>query len=146
MKTHKDLLVWQKAIDFVTEIYKFTSDFTSHEMYRLTSQLRRASISIPSNIAEGAARNSDKEFVRFLYIARASASEAETQLIISHEIGYIHKNTLDQEVEKLHTLQKQLNQFNWGIYNYMLFLNKSKSTEKWFFKLKIILEQLRLIR
>jgi len=93
MKTHKDLLVWQKAIDFVTEIYKFTSDFPSHEMYGLTSQLRRASISIPSNIAEGAARNSDKEFVRFLYIARASASEAETQLIISENLGYLPTNT-----------------------------------------------------
>lgn len=93
MKTHKDLLVWQKAIDFVTEIYKFTSDFTSHEMYGLTSQLRRASISIPSNMAEGAARNSDKEFVRFLYIARASASEAETQLIISENLGYLPTNT-----------------------------------------------------
>lgn len=88
MKTHKDLLVWQKSIDFVTGIYEFTSDFPSHEMYGLISQLRRASISIPSNISEGAARNSNKEFVRFLYIARASAAEVETQLIISENLGY----------------------------------------------------------
>lgn len=101
MKTHKDLLVWQKAIDFVTEIYKFTSDFPNHEMYGLTSQLRRASISIPSNIAEGAARNSDKEFVRFLYIARASAAEVETQLIISENLRYALSTIINLKEELL---------------------------------------------
>jgi len=75
MKTHKDLIVWQKSINFVTKIYKETNSFPNTELYGLTSQLRRASVSVPSNIAEGAARNTDKEYVRFLFIARASAAE-----------------------------------------------------------------------
>ena len=100
MNIHKDLLVWQRAIDFVTQVYKLTSEFPNHEMYGLTSQLRRASISIPSNIAEGAARKSDKEFVRFLYIARASAAEVETQFIISENLGYVlsDKSNLKKEL------------------------------------------------
>lgn len=100
MKTHKDLLVWQKSIDFVTEIYKKTSNFPSVETYGLVGQLRRAVVSIPSNIAEGAARKSDKEFVRFLYIARASAAEVETQLIISENLGYLisDNNKLKEEL------------------------------------------------
>tara|TARA_R110002049_G_scaffold125367_1_gene280991 strand:- start:31309 stop:31671 length:363 start_codon:yes stop_codon:yes gene_type:complete len=100
MKTHKDLLVWQKAIDFVTKVYQLISEFPNHEMYGLTSQLRRAAVSIPSNIAEGAGRKSDKEFVRFLYISRASAVEVETQLIISENLGYVQsdKNKLKEEL------------------------------------------------
>ncbi|MCI2227534.1 four helix bundle protein [Polaribacter sp. MSW13] len=100
MKTHKDLLVWQKSIALVTEIYKLTNEFPNHEMYGLVSQLRRAAISIPSNIAEGAGRKSDKDFVRFLYIARASAAEVETQLIISENLGYLqsNKNNLKEEL------------------------------------------------
>jgi len=89
MKTHKDLLVWKKSIDFVTELYKETSNFPNIETYGLVSQLRRAVVSIPSNIAERAARNSDKEFVRFMNIARATAAEVETQLIISENLGYL---------------------------------------------------------
>jgi four helix bundle protein len=101
MKTHKDLLVWQKSIDLVTAMYKLTNGFPSNEIYGLTSQLRRASVSIPSNIAEGAARNSDKEFVRFLYIARASAAEVDTQLIISENLGYIKLEKIKLKEELL---------------------------------------------
>jgi four helix bundle protein len=101
MKTHKDLLVWQKSIDLVTAMYKLTNGFPNNEIYGLTSQLRRASVSIPSNIAEGAARNSDKEFVRFLYIARASAAEVDTQLIISENLGYIKSEKIKLKEELL---------------------------------------------
>lgn len=92
MKTHKDLIVWQKSIDFVSELYKETSNFPKEEQYGLVSQMRRAAVSVPSNIAEGAARNSDKELLRFLHIARGSASELETQLLISENLGYMEIN------------------------------------------------------
>ncbi len=88
MKTHKDLIVWQKSINFVTRIYEETKSFPKEEIYGLVSQLRRAAVSIPSNIAEGAARNTDKEYARFLFIARASASEIETQLIIAENLNF----------------------------------------------------------
>lgn len=97
MNTHKDLLVWKKSIDFVTEIYKLTQNFPKEEQYGLVSQLRRSAISIPSNIAEGAARNSEKEFIRFLQIARASATEIETQLIIAKNLDYL---TIDNNLQE----------------------------------------------
>jgi len=90
---HKDLDVWKKAIEFVAEIYKITRNFPKDEIYGLTSQIRRAAVSIPSNIAEGAARNSTKEFIQFLYIALGSSAETETQLIIAKEIGYVENNS-----------------------------------------------------
>ena len=107
MKTHKDLIVWKKSIDFVTDIYKETNVFPKQEQYGLVSQLRRAAVSIPSNIAEGASRKSRKEFIQFLHIARASSSELETQLIISKKIGYLSSDNLDLE-EKLSVISKML--------------------------------------
>jgi len=100
MNTHRDLMVWKKSIDFVTKIYKLTERFPKTEMYGLTSQLRRAAVSIPSNIAEGSARDSDKELARFLNISRASAAEVETQLIISENLGYLEttNNKLKEEL------------------------------------------------
>ena len=108
MKTHKDLIVWQKSIDFVTELYKETSNFPKEEQYGLVSQMRRAAVSIPSNIAEGAARNSDKELARFLFIARASASELETQLLISENLGYLVEVSPNKLKENLLELSKML--------------------------------------
>jgi four helix bundle protein len=81
VKTHGDLDVWKNGIELVKKIYILTKDFPKEEIYTLTSQIRRLAISIPSNIAEGAARNSKKEFIQFLYIALGSAAELETQLI-----------------------------------------------------------------
>jgi four helix bundle protein len=115
MKTHKDLIVWKKSIDFVTEIYKETSNFPREEMYGLISQLRRAAVSIPSNIAEGAGRNTNKEYARFLFIARASAAEIETQLLISENLGYIKlsENQLnDNLLEILKMLTSLINKIN----------------------------------
>jgi four helix bundle protein len=83
------LQLWQEGIALSREIYNVTAAFPKEEMYGLTSQMRRASISIPSNIAEGAARGSDKEFLQFIIIARGSLMELETQLILAREIGYI---------------------------------------------------------
>ncbi len=86
---HKKLEVWKKSIEFVKEIYKLTEEFPSSEGYGLTNQIRRAAVSIPSNIAEGAARLSDKEFIQFLNIALGSCAEVETQLIIANDLNFI---------------------------------------------------------
>jgi len=104
MLTHKDLIVWQKAIDFVVDIYISTNNFPKEEVYGLTSQLRRAAVSIPSNIAEGYGRFSDKELIHFLFISLGSASEIETQLIISHRLNFLK----DEEFEKLNNLNVEI--------------------------------------
>lgn len=88
MKTHKDLDVWKNSMDLVTLIYQQTKSFPKDETYGLTNQLRRCAVSIPSNIAEGAARNHKKEYIQFLYIALGSASEVETQLLIAKNLNY----------------------------------------------------------
>jgi four helix bundle protein len=86
---HKDLDVWKKSMDLVLEIYKKTESFPNHELYGLTSQIRRSAVSIPSNIAEGAGRKSRIDFIRFCYIAMGSVCELETQYILSIRLGYI---------------------------------------------------------
>lgn len=89
MKSHKDLNVWKGSIDFVAEIYRITERFPRAEQFGLQAQMRRAAISIPSNISEGASRATNKEFIQFLHIALGSASELETQLIIAQKIGLL---------------------------------------------------------
>jgi four helix bundle protein len=89
MKSHNDLRVYKESMDLVIEIYKITNSFPDSEKFGLTSQIRRAAVSIPSNIAEGAARESKKEFKRFLYISLGSASELETQIEISNRLSFI---------------------------------------------------------
>jgi len=87
-KTHKDLEIWKDGIKLVTRIYKLTKNFPNEELYGLTSQMRRAAVSYPSNIAEGAARESITEYIRYIYISLGSLSELETQLIISRNLGF----------------------------------------------------------
>lgn len=91
-RKHHDLIVWQEAITLVKDIYCITKDFPKEEKYGLTNQIRRAAISVPCNIAEGAARTSNKEMLQFLSIARGSLSELETQIIIVKELGYLKEN------------------------------------------------------
>lgn len=91
VKSHKDLKVWKESMELVVLIYAATKEFPKDELYGLTSQIRRAAISIPSNIAEGAGRNGSKEFIRFLYIALGSLSELETQLEIAIKLNYVEK-------------------------------------------------------
>lgn len=86
---HQDLMVWQESIEFVGEIYTLSKRFPAEEVYGLTSQIRRAAVSIPSNIAEGAGRGTNKEFLHFLYVARGSLAEVETQLLISQKLNYV---------------------------------------------------------
>ena len=101
MATHKELKIWKLGIDLVIDIYKVTGDFPSEEKYGLTSQLRKSSVSIPSNIAEGAARKNDKEFLQFLFYSLGSISELETQLIISKRLGYPIPEGILNKVEEL---------------------------------------------
>ena len=120
MKTHKDLDVWKNSITMVKEIYRITSSYPKEELYGLTNQIRRASVSIPSNIAEGAARNHEKEFVQFLYIAQGSLSELETHLIISEELNFIEKYDFDLLIAKFNEIRAQLS----GLIKYLKNKNK----------------------
>ena len=101
---HKELKVWQKSMEFVKDVYEMTEQFPGAEIYGLTSQLRRAAVSIPSNIAEGSARSSDRELIQFLYIAIGSMAEVETQLILARELGFV-KN-IDRCLDKLVQIRK----------------------------------------
>jgi len=96
MHQFKKLDVWNRSVDLAVEIYSLTKSFPSEEKYGIISQMRRCSVSISSNIAEGAGRNTDGEFVHFLGIAEGSANELETQTIISFRLGYIQKIDLEK--------------------------------------------------
>ncbi|MGB5230694.1 MAG: four helix bundle protein [Desulfoprunum sp.] len=111
VQSYKDLIVWQKALDLVEIIYQVTKTFPKEELYGLTNQLRRAGVSIPSNIAEGHARSSTQEFHRFLSIARGSLGEVETQLIIAQRLGYLSKSQLDPIL----ALQTEINKMTNGL-------------------------------
>lgn len=101
VRTHRDLEIWKMGIELVEKIYKGISGFLMKEIYGITSQMRRAAVSIPSNIAEGVARNSGKEFIQFLYISLGSLSELETQVIIASKIGYLDSLDLVNSIEIL---------------------------------------------
>jgi four helix bundle protein len=106
MHNYKQLKVWDKAIDLVVDIYKATAGFPNEEKYGLTSQMRRSAVSIPSNIAEGAGRNSDKEFCHFLAVAHGSSYELETQVIVSERLNLINKEICDDLCNKIMEVQK----------------------------------------
>jgi four helix bundle protein len=92
---YKDLIVWQKAMDLVSAVYSLTRTMPEDERFGLTNQIRRAAVSVPSNIAEGQGRRSGAEFVRFLRIANGSRQELETQLLVAARLGYIDKKGCD---------------------------------------------------
>lgn len=89
LKNYKELKVWQKAYHLCIEIYKITKDFPKEERYGLISQIRRASVSVPSNIAEGYGRKTTREYIQALYVAYGSNCELETQILLSGDLGYI---------------------------------------------------------
>jgi four helix bundle protein len=107
IRGHKDLEVWKKSLNFVTTVYKLTQQFPKEEIYGLTNQMRRAAVSVPSNIAEGAARASGKEFAQFLHIALGSLSELETQLLIAGNLGYL--GTVKELTMETELIRKLLN-------------------------------------
>jgi four helix bundle protein len=108
LKTHKDLDVYKNSIELVKSVYALTRSFPKDELFGISSQMRRAAVSIPSNIAEGAARQSDREFVHFLYISLGSLSELDTQVDISEELKFIgHQASVDTQT-KIVTIKQML--------------------------------------
>jgi len=110
MRNFRTLNVYHQSIAFATTIYQTTESFPTKEKYGLISQIQRAAVSIPSNIAEGSSRRSSTEFARFLDIAMGSAFELETQLTIAHNIGYLNSESQQKLLEELTSIQKQTNQ------------------------------------
>ena len=95
MRPHQNLDAWKKSVDFVVMVYKMTENFPKEEKFGLTSQIRRAAVSVPANIAEGAARKSDREFLQFLSISQGSASEVETELLIAYRLGFLSESSFE---------------------------------------------------
>ena len=95
MRPHEKLDVWKRAIEFVVTVYKLTEKFPRDEKFGLTSQIRRAAVSVPANISEGAARHTTKEFRYFLSNAQGSVSELATELLIANKLGYLRRETFD---------------------------------------------------
>lgn len=99
LRTHKDLLLWQRSMRLAADVYRYARTLPRHELIGLVTQLQRSAVSIPSNIAEGAGRRTTKEFLSFLYIARGSWAELDTQLLLAHELGYVN----DEEMAHIRT-------------------------------------------
>ena len=101
IKTHKDLAVWKEAVTLAKEVYRLTANFPKEETYGLVSQIRRAAVSIPSNIAEGAARNSNKEFIQSFYVSSGSLAESETQGPLQEAVNGMKNEELDGSIERI---------------------------------------------
>jgi len=106
--TYQSLLVWQKAMDLTAEIYRLVKKLPKEETYAMSDQMRRAVVSIPSNIAEGRDRNTNKEFAHFLHIARGSKAELETQLLICVKVGYLTETEITEAMKLLSEVGKML--------------------------------------
>jgi len=109
IKSHKELIVWQKSMKLVKEVFLLTKEFPSSELYGLTSQMRRAAVSVPSNIAEGYGRHSAKEYLHYLTISYGSALELETQLIIAQDLELSQQATFTKSMALLEEVLKMLN-------------------------------------
>jgi len=109
MRNFRDLDVWKSGIKLVTETYKITSTLPDSEKFGLISQMNRCSVSIPSNIAEGCSRDSQKDFVRFLQISLGSAFELETQLEISVSLGFLNNSSIESYQNEIVVIQKRIN-------------------------------------
>lgn len=108
---HKDLEAWKKSVDLVTSIYSETQCFPDDEKFGLTNQIRRAAVSIPSNLAEGCARATDRELLRFIDISLGSLAELETQLIISEKLGYLKNKELYSDINTVSALISGLKKY-----------------------------------
>lgn len=108
MVNYKNYKVWEKSHHLVLKIYDVTSSFPKSEMYNLTSQMNRASVSIPTNIAEGCGRETEKELVRFLYIASGSAHELDYLLLVAKELGFMKPHISDSIISEIDEIKKML--------------------------------------
>ncbi|OGH59489.1 MAG: four helix bundle protein [Candidatus Magasanikbacteria bacterium RIFCSPHIGHO2_01_FULL_33_34] len=116
MNTYRELIVWQKSIELVIEIYKLTNLFPTEEKFGLISQMKRCSISIPSNIAEGYARKNKKENAHFINISFGSATELETQIIISKKLNFINNNQWEKVDQLLLEVLRMLYKYRQALY------------------------------
>jgi four helix bundle protein len=107
--SYKELRVWKRSVDLALAVYRHTENFPKHELYGLTSQLRRAAVSVPSNIAEGKGRSSDKELILFLHHSRGSLLEIETQLFIARELAYLEEPQAKDLLAEVESVAKALN-------------------------------------
>ena len=114
-RPHKNLDAWKNSIDLIVQIYRVTKELPKEEKFGLIPQMRRAAVSIASNIAEGAVRNSRKEFIRFLNTAQASLSELDTQVIICKQLGYLSDDTLKLLEEQMERESRLIS----GLINYL---------------------------
>jgi four helix bundle protein len=128
LKTYKELVVWQKAMALVTEVYRISKGFPKEETYSLTSQIRRAAISVPSNIAEGSGRGT-KELIRFLDIAYGSLLEMETQMEIAFRLEYLSENALQGMSEAINEIGRMLNGLRNSLENKNRGTNRPLTTE-----------------
>ena len=108
VESHRDLIVWQKSIDLVVQVYRLTGAFPPSEIYRLVAQATRAAASVPANIAEGHARSSRRDFANFLAIAKGSLMETETFLMIAIRLGYLQNGAADPTLELITEISKML--------------------------------------
>ena len=127
MSNFRNYEIYQEAMDIATLVYKKTKTFPKHEVFSLTNQLNRAVVSIASNIAEGASRESEKEFSHFLEIATGSAFEVETQLTIAKNLGYLKEEEIEPILAKLGKVERQLNQLIIMLNNKTVEVGPSKS-------------------
>ena len=107
--SYKDLIVWQKAMDLVVEAYRITTRFPTDERFGLTIQIRRAAVSVPSNIAEGQGRGPTQDFIRFLSIARGSLQEVDTQLLLAARLGFLPQGDYDRLADLIVEVAKMIN-------------------------------------
>lgn len=117
MHNLKELKIWNKAIDLTVDVYKATAGFPKEEVYGLTSQIKRSAVSIPSNIAEGAGRNSNKEFIHFLGIANGSSFELQTQIIVAEKLNLIGGEVSESILSGLDEIQKMNFKFQTTLQN-----------------------------
>jgi four helix bundle protein len=122
MRNYKDLQVWRRSHNLTIQIYKITYSFPKEELYSLTSQIRRASSSIPTNIAEGCGRGSEVDFARFLQISLGSAYETEYELLLAHELEYINKDDYYPLLKEISEIIKMLTRL-------IFFVKQSKETK-----------------
>ncbi len=108
-RDHKDLIVWQKSMDLLVEVYRLVKKLPKEETYALSDQMRRAAVSIPSNIAEGRGRSSEKDYLRFLFIARGSRAELETQLMACLRLNYLAEDDIEFALSLCDEVGKMLN-------------------------------------
>jgi len=109
LQKYEDLIVWQKSMDLVAEVYRIAKLLPGEELYALSSQMRRAAVSIPSNIAEGQERSTTKDFIKYLFIAKGSKAELETQLLICARLQYLTQSQIETAQDLLVEIGKMLN-------------------------------------